>query len=401
MVLAFPSFTFTGPAAEAGRSQPVRRDGESQRGQPTPRKGKNPMSTKTFTRGLVGLIAASGLLLTAGRAQAAPKYEWKLAMTWGTGFPIFGDAVEKMAQLVKEMSNGEMEIRIDSANKHKSAFGILDMVKAGQYEMGHSASYYWKGKDVATMPFTTMPFGMIAPEQYAWFYYGGGMDLMKQVYDKHGVYAFPGGNTSNQMGGWFKKEMNTLADFKGLKMRIPGFAGEVLSKLGVVVINIPPGELYTALDRGNIDALEWVGPSLDLKMGFQKIAPYYYTGWHEPATELQFLVNKAKFDKLPPHLKAILTTAMEFAAYDMYARSYHESAVGLASLAKEFPDVKIRTFSPEIIAAMKKANDELIKADMAKDPMFKKIMESQAAYLKMSRRWTEISDYRYLKDNME
>ncbi|MEA3363202.1 MAG: ABC transporter substrate-binding protein, partial [Thermodesulfobacteriota bacterium] len=200
----------------------------------------------------------------APQAEAAPKYRWKLAMTWPTNFPVFGDAVVKMADMVKEMSNGEMEIRIDSKNKHKAPLGILDMVKLGQYEMGHSASYYWKGKDRNTLFFTTMPFGMIAPEQYAWFYYGGGMELMKEVYDKHGVYSYPGGNTSNQMGGWFQKEIKSLDDFKGLKMRIPGFAGEVLSKLGVVVTNIPAGELYTALDRGTIDALEWVGPSLDL-----------------------------------------------------------------------------------------------------------------------------------------
>ena len=240
-----------------------------------------------LSTGLLVFVAFLGLT-ACGEQQQAPKAEaekvekkaivWKLAQTWGTGFPIFGDAVIKMADMVKTMSKGELEIRIDSSNKHKAAFGILDMVKAGQYEMGHSASYYWKGKDANTMFFTTMPFGMIAPEQYGWFYYGGGVELMKQVYDKHGVYAFPGGNTGNQMGGWFRKEINTLDDFNGLKMRIPGFAGEVLSKLGVVVTNIAPGELYTALDRGTIDALEWVGPSLDLNMGFQKIAPYYYTG---------------------------------------------------------------------------------------------------------------------------
>ena len=326
---------------------------------------------------------------------------WKLAQTWGTGFPIFGDAVIRMADLVKVMSNGEMEIRIDSANKHKAAFGILDMVNAGQYEMGHSASYYWKGKDANTMLFTTMPFGMIAPEQYAWFYYGGGMELMKKVYDKHGVYSFPGGNTGNQMGGWFRKEINTLDDFQGLKMRIPGFAGEVLSKLGVVVTNIPPGELYTALDRGTIDALEWVGPSLDLSMGFQKIAPYYYTGWHEPATELQFLVNQEKFDALPEHLQSILTIAMQYASYDMYARSYHESAVNWASIEVEYPEVEIRTFSPEIILAMKEANNELLAASAASDPLFKEILDSQNAYLKIARKWTEISDYAYLKDNIE
>jgi TRAP-type mannitol/chloroaromatic compound transport system substrate-binding protein len=360
--------------------------------------------------GLVVLISLLALTACEEKQQAttpeASKVEkqtivWKLAQTWGTGFPIFGDAVIKMADMVKVMSDGEMEIRIDSANKHKAAFGILDMVNAGQYEMGHSASYYWKGKDANTMFFTTMPFGMIAPEQYAWFYYGGGMELMKKVYDKHGVYVFPGGNTGNQMGGWFRKEINTLDDLKGLKMRVPGFAGEILSNLGVVVTNIAPGELYTALERGTIDALEWVGPSLDLNMGFQKIAPYYYTGWHEPATELQFMVNQAKFDALPEHLQEILTIAMQYAAYDMYARSYHESAVNWASIEKEYPDVKIRTFSPEIIAAMKRVNQELLAESAASDPTFKEILESQNAYMKMARKWTEISDYAYLKDNIE
>jgi len=359
---------------------------------------------KRFSRLIVCMLVACSMLLASGMlqsAEAAPKYRWKLAQTWGSGFPIFGDAVIKMADMVKTMSNGEMEIRIDSSNKHKSPFGILDMVKAGQYEMGHSASYYWKGKDISTMPFTTMPFGMIAPEQYAWFYYGGGMELMKKVYAKHGVYSYPGGNTGNQMGGWFRKEIKTLDDLKGLKMRIPGFAGEVVSKLGVVVTNIAPGELYTSLDRGTIDALEWVGPSLDLKMGFEKIADYYYTGWHEPATELQFMVNKEKFDALPPHLQKILTVAMELSAFDMYARSYHESAVGLASIEKEYPNVKIRTFPKPIIDAMKKANKELLTKYEAKDPQFKEVIESQKAYMKMARRWTEISDYAYLKDNLE
>lgn len=345
-----------------------------------------------------------GLTITAGlatKATAAPKYRWKLAMTWPTNFPIFGDAVIKMADLVKKMSNGEMEIRIDSKNKHKAAFGVFDFVKAGQYEMAHSASYYWKGKDINTLFFTTMPFGMTAPEQYAWFYYGGGMELMKKVYDRHGVYSYPGGNTSNQMGGWFRKEIKSEADLKGLKMRIPGFAGEVLSKLGVVVTNIPAGELYTALDRGTIDALEWVGPSLDLNMGFHKIAPFYYTGWHEPATELQFMVNKKKFDALPPHLQSILSTAMELAAYDMYARSYHESAVNWAKISKEYPNIKIRTFPKEIIAKLKAANAKALDETAAKNAVFKEVLESQRDYMNKVREWTRISDYAYLKDNIQ
>ncbi len=361
---------------------------------------------RTLTRPtyvLMALVLGCCLIMVGAvtSAEAAPKYRWKLAMTWPTNFPIFGDAVTNMAEMVKVMSNGEMEIRIDSKNKHKAPFGVLDMVKAGQYEMGHSASYYWKGKDINTLFFTTMPFGMIAPEQYAWFYYGGGMELMKKIYDKHGVYSFPGGNTSNQMGGWFQKEINSLADLKGLKMRIPGFAGEVLSKLGVVVTNIPAGELYTALDRGTIDALEWVGPSLDLNMGFHKIAPYYYTGWHEPATELQFLVNQKKMDALPPHLQKIVEIAMKFAAYDMYARSYNDSAENWAKISQEYPDIKIRTFPPQVIAAMKAENAKLLAETAAKDATFKEIYEAQKAYMKKARRWTEISDYAYLKDNLD
>jgi len=358
-----------------------------------------------LSTGLLVLVAFLGLT-ACGEQQQAPKAEaekvekkaivWKLAQTWGTGFPIFGDAVIKMADMVKTMSNGEMEIRIDSSNKHKAAFGILDMVKAGQYEMGHSASYYWKGKDANTMFFTTMPFGMIAPEQYAWFYYGGGMELMKQVYDKHGVYAFPGGNTGNQMGGWFRKEINTLDDLKGLKMRIPGFAGEVFAKLGAKPTNIPAGELYTALERGTVDAVEWVGPSLDLRMGFHKIAPYYYTGWQEPAAELQFLVNRKKWDTLPPDLQEILRVAMRASAYDMYAQSYHVSAENWHLIKKDYPDIQIKTFPREVMNAMRKANAELLAERAAADPLAREIIDAQAAYLAIVREWTAISDQAYL-----
>ncbi len=345
----------------------------------------------------LALTTTLALGLVAG-AQAADKkvYKLRLAETWPPNFPIFGDATKNLAKKVAEMSGGRLKITIDSKNKHKAPLGIFDMVKSGQYDMGHSASYYWKGKDPNTLYFTTMPFGMTAPEQYAWFYYGGGMELMKKVYDKHGLLSFPGGNTGNQMGGWFRKEIKSLDDLKGLKMRIPGFAGEVLAKLGAKPTNIPAGELYTALERNTIDALEWVGPSLDLRMGFHKIAPYYYTGWHEPATELQFLINKRKFDKLPKDLQAILVTAMQAVAYDMYAQSYHESAVNWEKIKTEYPNIKIRTFPKEVMDALRKANDELLAERAAKDPLAKEIIDSQKAYLKKVRAWTAISDQAYL-----
>jgi TRAP-type mannitol/chloroaromatic compound transport system substrate-binding protein len=330
-------------------------------------------------------------------AEAKKTYRIKLAMTWPSNFPVFGDAVINFKKYAEEMSDGRLKIRIDSKNKHKAPFGVFDMVKSGQYQMGHSASYYWKGKVPNTLYFTTMPFGMTAEEQYAWFYYGGGMELMDKVYKPHKMYSFPGGNTGNQMGGWFQKEIKSVADLKGLKMRIPGFAGEVIAKLGVNVTNIAPGELYTALDRGTIDALEWVGPSLDLRMGFHKVAPYYYTGWHEPGTELQFLINRKFMDKLPKDLQAVIKNAMKLAAYDMHTQSNHESGKNWVSMKKEFPNIKVKTFPAPVMEAIKKANDELLVEKAKGDKLAKEILDSQANYLKQIRPWTVMSDYSYIK----
>lgn len=370
--------------------------------------------TTSRTMFLAFIMFCSLLLTSCGERQTpAPEktakavepakqvINWKLAMTWPTNFPIFSDSVKSVAENVKIMSRGELIIEIDSANKHKAPLGILDMVNAGQYQMGHSVSYYWKGKDVSTMLFTTMPFGMTTSEQYAWFYHGGGMELMQKVYAKHGVYSFPGGNTGVQMGGWFRKEIKTLDDLKGLKMRIPGFAGEILAKLGVVVTNIPPGELYTALERGTIDALEWVGPAFDMNMGFQKIAPFYYTGWQEPAAELQFLVNRKAFDALPKHLQEILVTAMKAETLDATARMFNDNAVNFSALGTDYPEVKVKTFSPEIFKAMKEANNSQLEETASKDPQFKEILDSQRAYQAKARAWSIVSDYAYLKDNQK
>ncbi len=348
-----------------------------------------------FSRKLI-LVALGAIALINPAFSADKVYRLKLAESWPPNFPIFGDSTKNLAESVKTMSSGRLIITIDSKNKHKAPFGIFDMVRGGQYDMGHSASYYWKGKDPNTLFFTSMPFGMIAPEQYGWFYFGGGMELMKKVYDKHGVLSFPGGNTGNQMGGWFQKEINSVADLQGLKMRIPGFAGEVLAKLGAKPTNIPAGELYTALERRTIDALEWVGPSLDLRMGFHKIAPYYYTGWHEPATELQFLINKKSWDKLPADLQEILRVAMRNAAYDMYIQSYHDSSENWDKMKSEYPNIKVKTFPKDVMDALRKANAELLEERSKDDPLAKEIIDSQAAYMKKARVWTDISDKAYL-----
>jgi len=327
------------------------------------------------------------------------KVTWKLATSWSEEFPPFTNAVNNMAQLVKQMSGGDFVIKVETVNKHKSAFGVMDMVKLGQYDMGHTASYYYKGKDPVLLLFTSMPFGMNALEQYAWFYFGGGIELAQKSYEKHGIYSFPGGNTGVQMGGWFRKEIKSMEDLKGLKVRIPGFGGEIFAKLGCAVTNIAPSELYTSLERGTIDALEWVGPGMDISMGFHKIAPYYYTGWHEPATELQFIVNRAMMDKLSPKNRAILKTAMKTAAYDMLIQNYDMSATAWDKIKTEYPNIKIMTFPKPVMDAMKAANEQLVAEESAKSVEFKTVHDSQQMYMKKARAWTKIGEFAYIRDN--
>ena len=340
-------------------------------------------------------LALAATLATSS-AMAEETYNLRLAETWGPNSPILGDTTKHMAEMAETMSGGRLQIRIDSSNKHKAPFGIFDMVRNGQYDMGHTASYYYKGSIPNAMYFTTTPFGMIAPEQYAWFYHGGGMDLVQKVYQPFGLLSFPGGNTGNQMGGWFREEITSLDDLKGIKMRTPGFAGEVMAELGVAVTNIPPGELYSALERGTIDALEWVGPALDLQMGFHQIAKYYYSGWQEPGAEVQFLINEKTWNKLPEDLQEILRVAMRTAAYDMYIQSTHESGVAWSRMQQDYPDVTHKIFPPEVISALRDVTERLLKEASDADPLAKEIITSQQEYLKQVRQWTNISDKAYL-----
>lgn len=350
------------------------------------------MQTRFRLHRLMAVLA----LTVSMTAAAQDSFRLTLAETWGPNTPILGETTRSMAAMVDKMSGGRLQIRIDSANKHKAPFGIFNMVKAGQYDMGHTASYYYKGLIPNAMYFTTVPFGMIAPEQYAWFYYGGGLALMEKVYRPHGLLSFPGGNTGNQMGGWFRKEITGLEDLQGLKMRTPGFAGEVMAELGVAVTNLPPGELYTALERGTIDALEWVGPALDLQMGFHQIAKHYYSGWQEPGAEVQFLINESSWQKLPPDLQEILRVAMRTAAYDMYSQSTHLSGEAWARMKATYPDVRHHTFPPEVIDALRQATVKLLAKAAEEDPLAAEIIGSQRSYLDQVRQWTNISDKAYL-----
>ncbi len=348
-----------------------------------------------------GIIAVLAVMVLTSSSLQAKKIRWRLAMSWPTSLTPISSPAIKLAKYMKEMSDGKFIIKVEGAEKTKAALGVFDMVKGGSYQMGHTTSYFYIGKDPSLVWFTTVPWGMTKDEQYAWFYYGNGMKYMKQVYAKYGMLAFPGGNTGVQMGGWFRKEIKSVDDLKGLKMRIPGFAGKVMAKLGVSVVNIPGGELYTSLDRGTIDALEWVGPGMDIKMGFYKVAPYYYTGWHEPGAEALFYVNKKAFEKLPQKYKTMLVTGMKAVAADMFMENFADSVTAWQKMIKEMPNIKVKTFPISVLKAMKKATDEVLNEYAAKDPTFKEIMNDYMSYQKKARVWTMMSEYYYLKASQE
>ena len=341
------------------------------------------------------LLLSITTLFTAN-ASENKTVKWKLAMSWPKSLTPISTVPLRVSKIVKEMTNGKFIIKIHGKNIHKAPLGILDMVKNNFYEMGNSTSYYYKGHDIATTLLSTAPFGLNNTEQYGWYYYGGGEALTKKVYDKFGIDSYPAGNTGVQMGGWFKKEINNLSDLQGLKMRTPGLAGEVLSKLGVNITNIPAGELYTALDRGTVDAVEFVNPGLDIKMGFHKIAPYYYTGWQEPAAEMHFFINQKAFKKLPETYKVILKAAMKVATLEMNSAYFNSNVEAWQQMKKEFPNIKIKTFPDEVLKAMKKSTDEVMEKYSKESPLFKEIYQSQQNYLKKAREWTEISEYKYI-----
>lgn len=326
----------------------------------------------------------------------AQSYHWRLAMSWPDGTPIFHNNVQRFVSNVEKMSSGRMRVTVDSSGKHKSSLGIFDMVRSGAYEMGHTASYYYKGKDPATTFFTTTPFGMTPTEMNAWYYYGGGLELLNEVYTRHNIVVFPAGNTHLQMGGWFRKEIRSLADLKGLKMRIPGLAGEVVSKVGMKPISIPPGELYTSLERGTIDAVEWAGPANDEKLGFHKIAPFYYTGWHEPGAELHLFVNKESFDALPEDIRTIIAVAAKEASLDMLSESFFRNALVWQDM-KTKDNIKIRIFPDDVIAAFKQANVELLNEIANQSPLAQKIINSQKEFLDKAKEWSQITDADYLQ----
>ena len=264
------------------------------------------------------LLASLGLTSQKSVAAKKPEYSWKMVTTWPKNFPGLGTGAENLANLINKLSSGRIKIIVYGAGELVPAFEIFDAVSRGIAELGHGSAYYWKGKNESLQFFSTVPFGLTANEMNAWLYYGGGQELWQKAYSKFNLVPMAAGNTGIQMAGWFNKEINSLDDLKGLKMRIPGLGGEVLKRAGGTPVNLPGGELFTALKTGTIDATEWVNPYNDLAFGLHKAAKYYYyPGWHEPGTTLECFLNKEIFDSLPEDLQNIITGAAKIANLDM------------------------------------------------------------------------------------
>ena len=307
-------------------------------------------------------IGTSSLLLgcqaePSGEAPAIhtrKKYKWKMVTTWLPHFPILGEGADNIAKWIEDMSGGQLQIQVYGGGELVPALEAFDAVTMGVAEMGHGASYYWAGKAPVLQLFASVPFGMNAQQMNAWLYKGGGLELWEKVYSDFNLVPLPVGNTGVQVGGWFNKEINSVSDLQGLKMRIPGLGGKVIAKAGGSAILSAGGEIYTNLERGVIDATEWIGPFHDYLMGFHRIAKYcYYPGWHEPGTTIEMFVNKGAYEKLPAELQHIIQAAA--AKSNLWVLSEFESKNReyLQKLRAE-SHVKFIKFPHDVLLAFKK-----------------------------------------------
>jgi len=273
---------------------------------------------------------------------------------------------------------------------------VFDTVSRGTVEMGHGAAYYWKGKSEAAQFFTAIPFGMTAMEMNGWLYFGGGLELYRELYGQFSLVPFPAGNTGVQMGGWFNREINSINDLQGLVMRIPGFGGAVLERAGGTPVTLPGGEIFTSLQTGAIDATEWVGPYNDMVMGLQDAAKYYYyPGWQEPGPSLECIVNQDAWAKLPADLQGIVELACSALNDQMTAEFTARNAEYLAELEQD-ASVQIREFPAEVLAQLRTYSNELVAELIERDESAAKIFASFSAYKKKAQRWSQLSEQAYL-----
>jgi TRAP-type mannitol/chloroaromatic compound transport system substrate-binding protein len=343
-------------------------------------------------------VSAAGAAATAvaspAIAQSMPEVKWRLTSSFPKSLDTIFGGGEYLAKQVAEMTDNKFQIQVFQAGEIVPGLQALDATSNGTIEMSHTVSYYYVGKDPTFAIFASVPFGLNARQQNSWLYQGGGNELANEFFKKFNVVGLPCGNTGTQMGGWFRKEIKTAADLQGLKFRIGGIAGQVLQKLGVVPQQIAGGDIYPALEKGTIDAAEWVGPYDDEKLGFQKVAQYYYyPGFWEGGPTVHAFVNLEKFNGLPKAYQAILTNAAANTNSWMAARYDMQNPAALKRLVAG--GVQLRPFSNDVLDACLKATNELWGEISAKNADFKKVIEAMQAYRSDEYLWWQVAEYTF------
>ncbi len=346
---------------------------------------------KSAGAGLAAAAVGTPALAQEAKSGELPTIKWRLASSFPKSLDTIYGAGEVLAKRIAEITGGKFEIRVFAGGEIVPPFGVLDAVQQNTVELCHTASYYFHGKNKAFSLDCSVPFGLNARQMNAWFGYGGGRDVLRELFAKFNVVNFQGGNTGAQMGGWFRKEVKSLDDLKGLKMRIPGFGAEIMSQLGAVPQSLPGGEIYPSLERGAIDAAEWTVPYDDEKLGFYKVAPfYYYPGWWEPGPTLSFYVNKEQWEKLPkPYQAAFEAAAAEanvtmVAAYDAKNPPALQRLVQAGAQLKRYPD--------DVLVKGYEIAQKLYEEESAKNPDFKRIFDSMRAFQQPSDLWNGVAE---------
>ncbi len=338
-----------------------------------------------------GAALGSGALAAPAIAQSAPEVKWRLASTWPKSIDTLFGTAELLAKTVSEATDGKFQIQLFAGGELVPPFEVVDAVGNKTCEMCQTASYYFWGKDPTFSFGTAVPFGLNSRMQNAWWYEGGGMDVLNAFYKKFNLYGMAGGNTGAQMGGWYRKEINSVDDFKGLKMRIAGFAGAVFAKLGALPQQVPAVETYQQLEKGQLDATEFVGPYDDQTLGFAKVAKYYYyPGWWEGGAMTHFFVNLELWEGLPKAYQAILTAASAQANLHQQSRYDTVNPPALRKLVAE--GAELRAFSPEVLAACFKAANEVFDEKSAENAEFKAVYESMKAFRNEAYLWNQLAD---------
>jgi len=358
-------------------------------------------STLRWTVVLCSLLMITGCndkqASTEAKTATAPAktFTWKMVTTWPPNFPIFQEGVVQLAKDIEVMSGGRLKIQVYAGGELVPALQTFDAVSQGTVQMGHGSAYYWAGKIPAAQFMSAVPFGMTAKGMNAWFYGGGGLELWRELYKPFNVIPFPGGNSGVQMAGWFNKKIQTVDDLKGLKMRIPGLGGKVLAKAGGTPVLLSGGEIYTALERGTIDATEWVGPYHDERLGLYRAAKYYYyPGWQEPGTVLELIVNAQAWAELPPDLQRIIEIAARSLNQWMYAQFEAFNNKSLQELQEKYK-VEVLPLPKEVLNKLKELTKEALAEEAETNADFKRVYQAFEKFRQDHDAWTAISDDAY------